>query len=58
MSLILLQITSLVYVVLLNIFYFMKEHISNLENRIFKCLLVSNVFGLLIELGCFSFLYY
>ena len=53
MSLILLQITSLVYVVLLNIFYFMKEHISNLENRIFKCLLVSNVFGLLIELGCF-----
>ena len=53
MSLILLQITSLVYVVLLNIFYFMKEHISNLENRIFKCLLVSNVFGLLIELGFF-----
>lgn len=53
MSLILLQITSLVYIVLLNIFYFTKEHISNLENRIFKCLLVSNVFGLLIELGCF-----
>ncbi len=53
MSLILLQITSLVYVVLLNVFYFMKEHISSLENKIFKCLLVSNVFGLLIELGCF-----
>lgn len=53
MSLILLQITSLIYVILLNIFYFTKEHISNLENRIFKCLLVSNVFGLLIELGCF-----
>ncbi len=53
MSLILLQITSLVYIVLLNIFYFSKEHISNLENRIYKYLLVSNVFGLLIELGCF-----
>lgn len=53
MSLILLQITSLVYIVLLNIFYFSKEHIANLENRIYKYLLVSNVFGLLIELGCF-----
>ena len=53
MNLILLQITSLIYIILLNIFYFSKKHISNIENKIFKYLLISNMIGLIIELGCF-----
>ena len=53
MSLILLQITSLIYVLLLNIFYFSKNHVSNIENEIYKYLLSLNVVGLLIDIGCF-----
>ena len=52
-NVILLQIVSLVYVLVLNIFYFSKKRFNSLENRIYKCLLLSNVVGLLIELGCF-----
>lgn len=53
MNLILLPIISLFYVILLAIFYFRKARISDLENNIYKNLLLSNIFGLLIELGCF-----
>jgi signal transduction histidine kinase/ActR/RegA family two-component response regulator len=53
MSLILLQITSLIYVVLLNVFYFAKSHITNAENMIYKYLLSLNALGLVIELCCF-----
>ena len=53
MSIIWLQIASLVYSVLLNIVYFSKNRLANLENKIYKTLLISNVIGLLIELGCF-----
>lgn len=53
MNFILLQVASLIYIILLNIFYFSKNHISNIENRIYKYLLIANVFGLLIELGCY-----
>jgi len=53
MNLILLPIISLIYVILLAIFYFRKARISDLENNIYKNLLLSNIFGLLIELGCF-----
>lgn len=53
MSLILLQITSLVYIILLSIFYFSRRHLSNIENRVYSCLLLLNVLGLVIELGCF-----
>ena len=53
MNLILLQITSLIYIVLLNIFYFSKKHISNLENKIVEYLMVLNMLGLSIELVCF-----
>lgn len=53
MSLILLQIVSLVYIMLFNIFYFSRSHISTLENKIYKYLLVLNAVGLTIELCCF-----
>ena len=53
MSLILLQITSLIYIVLLNIFYFSRSRVSNIENEIYKYLLLLNVLGLTIELCCF-----
>ena len=54
MSLILLHITSLIYIILLAIFYFKQKRLSNIENKIYKYLLLSNIFGLLIEFGCFA----
>ena len=53
MNLILLQITSLVYIVLLSFFYFRKARISDVENKIYRNLLISNICGLSIELLCF-----
>ena len=53
MSLILLHITSFVYIVLLAIFYFKKARLSDVENKIYKNLLISNIVGLLIEFCCF-----
>ncbi len=53
MNIILLQLTSLVYIVFLNVIYFSKNRLSTLENNIYKRLLVLNVFGLIIELCCF-----
>ena len=53
MNLILLQITSLVYIVLLSFFYFRKARISDVENKIYRNLLISNIVGLSIELCCF-----
>ena len=53
MSLILLQITSLIYIVLLSFFYFKKSRLSDVENKIYKNLLISNIVGLVIELCCF-----
>lgn len=53
MSLILLHITSLIYIVLLAFFYFRKSRISDVENKIYKNLLISNIVGLSIELCCF-----
>ncbi len=53
MNIIWLQITSLIYIVFLNIVYFSKNRLSTLENNIYKRLLVLNVLGLIIELCCF-----
>ena len=53
MSLILLHITSFVYIILLAIFYFRKTRLSDVENKIYKNLLLSNILGLLIEFCCF-----
>ena len=53
MGLILLHITSFVYIILLAIFYFKKSRLMDVENKIFKNLLISNIVGLLIEFCCF-----
>jgi len=52
-SLILLHITSFIYIVFLAFFYFKKTRIADPENKIYKYLLFSNILGLLIEFGCF-----
>ena len=46
-NLTLLIIFSFVYVFMLLIVYFSKERIKNNENKIYKFLLISNLFGLL-----------
>ena len=53
MSMIWLQISSLVYLSILFVVYISKERVNSLENKIFKAIMVSNIIGLVIELGCF-----
>ena len=53
MSMMWLQISSLIYLFILFIVYISKERINSIENKIFKAIMVSNIFGLIIELGCF-----
>lgn len=48
-----LQITSLVYLLILAVVYFSKEKIASIENKIFSSIIVANVLGLIIEIGCF-----
>ena len=51
-SLSLLIIFSFIYVFMLLIVYFSKERIKNNENKIYKFLLTSNLFGLLLQFLC------
>ena len=46
-------ISSLVYLSILFVVYISKERVNSLENKIFKAIMVSNIIGLVIELGCF-----
>ena len=43
---------SLIYSIGLCVIYFSKERTQNRENRIYKYLLILNVFGLILQLGC------
>lgn len=43
---------SLIYSIFLNIIFRVKRHISTTENKIFSILLLSNFFGILLEMGC------
>lgn len=53
MAIIWLQVTCFVFLILLNIFYFSKKRLKSLENKIFKALMIVNLFGHIIELSCF-----
>ncbi len=50
---IILIVISLMYSIFLNFFFFSKKHISSYENRIFSILVLSNFFGLLLEIFCY-----
>lgn len=53
MNIIWLQITSLIYIFLLIIAYFSKPKLKNKVNKIYRYMMFSNFFGLIIELSCF-----
>ena len=53
MSIVWLQGTSLVYVILLICVFFSKKRLKSIENGAYKNLLIANIFGLLIEMACF-----
>ena len=44
------QSLSLVYIILLNIIYFTKKHLSSIENTIFSILMVINCAGLILDI--------
>ncbi|MDD2378151.1 MAG: ATP-binding protein [Bacilli bacterium] len=43
---------SLLYITLVAVVYFSKERLNNIENKIYNVLIITNVIGLLLELGC------
>mgnify|MGYP000992504281 CR=1 FL=1 len=45
-------ILSFFYIVFLCILYFSKNRLDNNENKIYKILLISNLFGILIQVAC------
>ncbi len=46
-------ICSLFFIGLLAIMYFTKPHIKSIENNIYKWLIIGNIIGLLLEIGCY-----
>ena len=46
---IVLQVTSLIYIAMLAIVYFSKKRIDSLENKVFSILIMTNIFGLVID---------
>lgn len=45
-------VLSFFYIVFLCILYFSKNRLNNNENKIYKFLLISNLFGILIQIAC------
>ena len=45
-------VLSFFYIVFLWILYFSKNRLDNNENKIYKILLISNLFGILIQVEC------
>ena len=46
---IVLQVISLIYIAMLAIVYFSKKRIDSLENKVFSILIMTNIFGLIID---------
>lgn len=55
---VLLTIGSLLYIIVLGVVYFSKIKIDSLENRIFKRIIISNIFGLTLHLLLFFLMLY
>jgi len=50
MSSLYFQILSLFYIFLVMMVYFTKKRVSSIENKIFSCIIVTNFFGLLLDI--------
>ena len=55
---IMLNITCLGFLILLLILYFSKKNMNNVENKVYKCLLIDDLFLILSELGFLFACYY
>lgn len=55
---VLLTIGSLLYIIVLAIVYFKKVKLDSIENRIFKRIIISNIFGLILHLVLFCLMLY
>lgn len=53
MTLILIQVTCLVFSLILVITFFVRKNYNSLENKLFKWLMISNNIGLVLELICY-----
>ena len=48
-------ICSLFFIGLMAIMYFTKPHIKNIENKIYRWLIIGTIIGLLLEIGCYLY---
>ena len=48
-----LQITCLIFLTIIAIVYFSKKRLESVENKIFSYIIIANIIGLFIDLGCF-----
>ena len=46
-------ICSLIYIFILSIIYFYKPRIKSIENNIYKYIIITNIIGLIFEIGCY-----
>ena len=44
---------SLIYTILISVIYFSKRKINNIENEVYKKILIISIVNMLLELGCF-----
>ena len=42
--------TSLVYIILIAIVYFSKQHLDNYDNKLYSIIIVVNILGLIIDI--------
>lgn len=45
-------ISALFYSILLAIIYFSKKRLDNIENKIYSCLILTTILGVILEIGC------
>ncbi len=50
-----LPMCCLVFSAFLNVMYFMRKRVNNYENQIYKCIIVVNLFSLIMEVPCTYF---
>ena len=45
---------SLIYTILISVIYFSKRKINNIENEVYKKILIVSIINMILELGCFA----
>ena len=50
-------VNSLIYFVIVSAIYFKKNRVKNFDNKIYSIMCILNIIGLILELGCYYYVY-